>query len=59
MDILSANKGWFLSQEGILYYEDGRWEIFDNPARVGSAIKMLNENEGWAVVQGILHYTNE
>jgi hypothetical protein len=48
MDMLNSTEGWFLSQEGVLHYKEGKWEIFDNPARVGSAIKMSNENEGWA-----------
>jgi photosystem II stability/assembly factor-like uncharacterized protein len=59
IDMLSTNEGWFISQEGILHYRAGEWQIFDNPARVGASIVMVNESEGWAVGDGILHYTNE
>lgn len=59
MDMLNSEEGWFMGEEGILHYQSGEWEIFNNPARGGMRIVMLNENEGWAVGGGILHYTNE
>jgi photosystem II stability/assembly factor-like uncharacterized protein len=57
MDMLSSEEGWFISKEGILHYQAGEWKIFDNPGHA-RAMVMINENEGWAVGRGILHYTS-
>ena len=60
MGMLNGKQGWLMGSQHILHYQDGEWEVFDNPALIGMAkIQMLNENEGWAVGQGILHYTNK
>lgn len=60
MNMLNTNEGWFISQEGILHYQNGQWQIFGNPARDSMrSLVIINENEGWAVGYGILHYTNQ
>jgi hypothetical protein len=54
-------EAWASGGEGtLLHYQDGQWQIVDRPGSFGiRSIKMLNENEGWAVGEGILHYTNK
>jgi photosystem II stability/assembly factor-like uncharacterized protein len=60
MYMFNINEGWLVSSNGILHYKDGEWEIFALPLPVFySAIYMLNEHEGWAAGEGILHYTNK
>jgi photosystem II stability/assembly factor-like uncharacterized protein len=60
MDVVSDREVWLSGTTCMLYYQDGRWVELDNPARTGMAkVLMLNEYEGWAVGDGILHYTNK
>jgi photosystem II stability/assembly factor-like uncharacterized protein len=60
MDMISSEEEWLMSTRHILHLQNGEWKVFDNPARRGMAkMLMLNENEGWAVGEGILHYTNK
>lgn len=60
MGVVNADEVWVMNSEALLRYKAGEWEIFDNPIGVGlGAIVMLNENEGWAVGGGILHYTSK
>jgi photosystem II stability/assembly factor-like uncharacterized protein len=57
----SANEAWASGLKGnLLHYQDGQWQIVDRPGSFGiRSIKMLNEYKGWAVGDGILHYTNK
>ena len=61
LQMLTAQEGWFISWNGILHYQNGNWQIFDNPTRRRmDALVMVSDNEGWAVGGfGILHYTNK
>ncbi len=60
MGVVSADEVWVMGARFILRYKAGEWEVFDNPRGLGMArMLMLNENEGWAVGDGILHYTNK
>jgi photosystem II stability/assembly factor-like uncharacterized protein len=59
MGVVSPDEVWVMGARVILRYKADKWEVFDNPRGLGmAAIVMLNENEGWAVGDGILHYTN-
>jgi hypothetical protein len=60
MGVVGADEVWVMGKRFILRYKAGEWEVFDNPRGLGMArMLMLNENEGWAVGDGILHYTNK
>ncbi len=60
MGVVSAEEVWVMQERLILRYKNGNWDVFDNPRQTGmAAMLMLNENEGWAVGDGILHYTNK
>lgn len=57
---LSADEVWASGEGKIVHYQSGQWQIVDRPGSFSiRSIKMLNENEGWAVGDGILHYTNK
>jgi hypothetical protein len=60
MGMVNAYEGWMSANWEMLHYKGGQWQTSDNPRNVPmKAIVMLNENEGWAVGNGILHYTNK
>jgi hypothetical protein len=59
MSMLNAEEGWLMSNKGFVHYKNGQWDILDeSPVWIRlSAMQLLNENEGWAVGEGIFHYT--
>jgi photosystem II stability/assembly factor-like uncharacterized protein len=60
MDMAGAEAGWLMGADTFLQLKDGEWQLSDNPWGLRpSGIVRLNENEGWAVGNGILHYTNK
>jgi hypothetical protein len=62
MGMLSADEGWFMDGDRrgrVWHYKAGVWEKYDTPPIGVAVMRMVNENEGWAVGDGILHYTNK
>jgi photosystem II stability/assembly factor-like uncharacterized protein len=57
----TTDEAWASGPSGkLLHYQNGQWQAVDRPGSFGIySIMMLNEHEGWAVGNGILHYTNK
>lgn len=53
ISMLSANEGWAvgLSQENMLHYQQGQWQIFPSPDAAANlqAVAMISPDEGWAM----------
>jgi photosystem II stability/assembly factor-like uncharacterized protein len=59
MMMISPDEGWVLKNPFALHYQQGEWEIVELPVWLNFTSIVMEGNEGWAVGEGILHYTNK
>lgn len=60
--VVDVDEAWLTDRNiGILHYQAGLWQEYSIPVwqQAGGDILMLNEQEGWAVGDRVLHYTTE
>lgn len=63
---MSAEEVWLMGTQRIdrfdsgvaLHYQNGTWQVVDIPMAYPTALKLLNEREGWAVGDGIIQFTD-